>query len=96
MPPRDVHDVGVRVPAAHTVQSTLPTSELLYLPSAQSVQADPAIPFVDVPSGQAVQSSEEEEPRPDENPAGQSAQFVDPGDDAYLPAAQKVQDERPD
>ena len=75
------------MPAAHTVQSPLPTSELLYLPSAQSVQTEPDIPFVDVPSAHAVQSADEEEPRWDVNPNGQSMHVAEPAAElAYLPA----------
>ena len=91
--PRDVHDMGVRTPVTHSVQSALPTTELLYLPSAQAEHAtDPATAFVDVPSGHAAQL---DDPTSDVNPA---AQFVhNPRVTlAYLPAAQDVHDERPD
>ncbi len=95
-PPRDVHDTGVRTLLVHTAQSPRPTSELLYLPSAQSIQGDPVNPFVEVPSRHAVQSAEDVEPGIDENPAAQSAHVADPRADAYLPAAQNSHRNCPD
>jgi hypothetical protein len=51
------------------------------------VQTDPDIPFVDVPSEHAVQSADEEEPRWDVNPNGQSMHVAEPAAElAYLPA----------
>ncbi len=85
------------MPVEHTVQSALPTAALLYLPSAQSKHADPDTPLVDVPSGHAVQSSEEKEPGSEANPAAQSIHVADVRIElAYLPPTHGSHNERPE
>ncbi len=87
-PLKEVQDTGVRSPSAQTAQSTLPTSALLYLPAAQSEHALPDNPLVDLPSGQTVQLSKEEDPKLDVNPAAQSVHAADPKAEEYLPNVQ--------